>query len=176
MSTLWRASPTCLPVLGRAIFYTSNQCYLWRPSTLREAKQGIKKQLRLAMLDRWLKSSYDTSRCIFVMFDMTRAYISFAKFLCQGNWSIRVRGFCPAGPQALWREDQGLRDELGRGARRCHGGGDRRRRHVEAVDGNQACARQVEGEEERDGRQQGVGSEIRWKKAKKESERPRWTR
>ena len=112
------------------------------------------------------------------MFDMTRADISFAKFLCQGNWSIRVRGFCPAGPQALWREDQGLRDELGRGARRCHGGGDRRRPHVEAVDGDPACARQVEGEEERrwrDGRQQGVGSEIWWKEAEKESEGPRWT-
>ena len=76
-------------------------------------------------------------------------YTSFANFLCQGNWSLRVRGFCPTGPQALWREDQGLRDELGRGARRCHGGRDRRRRDVEAVDGDPARARQVEGEEER---------------------------
>ena len=110
------------------------------------------------------------------MFDMTRADISFAKFLCQGNWSIRVCGFCPTGSQALWRKDQGLRDELGRGPRRCHGGGDRRRLHVEAVDGDPARARQVEGEEERDGRQQGVGSEVRWEEAEKESEGPRWTR
>ena len=46
------------------------------------------------------------------------------------------------------------------------------------MDGDPARARQVEGEEERrwrDGRQQGVGSEIWWKEAEKESERPRWT-
>ena len=42
----------------------------------REAKQGMKKQLRLAMLDRWLKSSYNTSRFIIAMFDLARDYTS----------------------------------------------------------------------------------------------------
>ena len=97
---------------------------------------------------------------------------NFAAHCEQGHWTIWMCRLCPTGPQTLWRQDQEVWDELGRGARLRHGEGAGRRHQLKAMDGNQTDPRQVERKEgePRDGTQQGVGPEVWWET----QEKPGW--
>ena len=82
---------------------------------------------------------------------------------------------CPSCPQAVWKQDEEIRkDELGRSSRLGDGEGAGRRHHLQALDGDQADPRQVEGKEggPRDRSQQGVGPEV-WGEAQEKPGRPK---